>query len=58
MGTMEGNNNGRQDAGGSGGLKEYDIPVPGASNSAHTYDNGSIVCAFSPEHAGIKLMTL
>ena len=28
MGTMEGNRNRRQDAGGSGGLIEYDILVP------------------------------
>ena len=28
MGTMEGNRNGRQDAGGSGSLIEYDILVP------------------------------
>ena len=42
MGTLEGNRNGRQDAGGSGGLIEYDILVPGASNGAHTHDNGAI----------------
>jgi len=28
MGTMEGNHNGRQDAGGSGGMIEYDNIVP------------------------------
>ena len=36
MGTMEGNHNGKQDAGGSDGLIEYDIPVSGARNGAHT----------------------
>ena len=42
MGTMEGNQIGRQDAGGSGGLIEYDIPVSGARNGAHTPENGAI----------------
>ena len=58
MGTMEGNHIGWQDAGGSGGLIEYDIPVSGARNGARTPDNGAIGCAFSPEHAGIKIVTL
>jgi len=48
VGTMEGNHIGRQDAGGSGGLIEYDIPVSGARNGAHTPDNGAIGCAFPP----------
>jgi len=42
MGTMEGNQIGRQDVGGSGGLIEYDIPVSGARNGAHTPENGAI----------------
>ena len=41
MATMEGNHIGRQDDGGSGGLIEYDIPVSGARNGAHTPYNGA-----------------
>jgi len=48
MGTMHGNHIGRQDAGGSGGMIEYDIPVSGVRNGANTPDNGDIGCAFSP----------
>jgi len=48
MGTMEGNHIGREDAGGSSGLIEYDIPVSDARNGAHTHDNSAIGCAFSP----------
>ena len=56
---MEGNHIGRQlDAGGSGGLIAYDIPVSGARNGANTHDNGAIGCAFSPEHAGKNIVTV
>ena len=43
MGIMDGNHNGRQDAGGSGGLIEYDIPVARRQQwRPHTHDNEAI----------------
>ena len=52
------NHIGRQYTGGNGGLKEDDIPVPRRPQWRHTHDNGAIVCAFSLEHASIKIVML